>query len=104
MIIAFIIWSIVAVLFLGIAINSWIANNEVGFFTFVKPPKVSDVKGYNHSVAILWTVGAVIFELFGIPFLFLEQNSPIFFLIVFGVVILIIGMMIAYQKIETKYK
>lgn len=39
----------------------------------------------------------------GIPFLFLKQNSPVVFLIVFGVIALVIGMMIAYLRIEEKY-
>lgn len=104
MIIAFVIWSIVAVVFLGIGISGWKSTDAVGFFTFVKPPAVNDIRKYNHSVSILWVVSAVILEIMGVPFLFLGQNSPIFFLVVFGVVALIIGMIIAYFKIEEKYK
>ena len=40
----------------------------------------------------------------GIPFLFFEQNSPIFLVIILGVVILLIAMMIAYVRIEARYK
>lgn len=36
MVIAFIIWSIVAALFLGIGISCRKSNEAVGFFTFVK--------------------------------------------------------------------
>ena len=79
-------------------------RNRRAFFTFVDPPKVTDVKGYNHAVSVLWIVAAAIFELMGISFLFLKQNSPIVFLIVFGVVVLIVGMMIAYSGIEDKYR
>jgi membrane-bound ClpP family serine protease len=49
-------------------------------------------------------VSAVFLELFGIPILFVEQNSPVFLIMVFGVVALVIGMMIAYIRIEAKYK
>jgi hypothetical protein len=75
-----------------------------GFFTFVKPPAVSDIGRYNHAVSILWVVSAVLLELLGIPILFIEQNSPVFLIMVFGVAALVIGMMIAYIRIEAKYK
>ncbi len=104
MIMAFIIWSIVAVLFLGIGISGRKSKEAVGFFTFVKPPVVTDVSKYNHSVSILWIAVAVIFEIIGIPFLFLEQNSPMFIPVIVGAVALIIGMIIVYLRIEKKYK
>ena len=40
MIIAFVIWSIVAALFLAIGIGIRKSKNAVGFFTGVKPPEV----------------------------------------------------------------
>ena len=104
MIIAFVIWSLVAVLFLGIGLSGWNSTKAVGFFTFVNPPAVTDIKKYNHAVSILWMVVAVIFEIMGVPFLFFSQNSPIFILLVFGVFALVIGMMNAYLKIEAKYR
>lgn len=104
MLIAFIIWSIVAVLFLVIGIVGRKSNEAVGFFTFVNPPEVIDVNKYNHAVSVLWIMAAVVLELIGVPLLFLEQNSPMFILMIFGVVVLIIGMMIAYLRIESKYK
>ncbi len=104
MIIAFIIWSIVAVLFLGIGISVRKSKEAVGFFTFVKPPVVTDVAKYNRSVSMLWVVVAVILEIIGIPLLFLEQNSPMFIPMTLGVVALVIGMMIVYSRIEAKYK
>ena len=104
MIIGFFIWSIVAIMFLGIGISSRKANEAVGFFTFEKPPKVKDVKRYNKAVSTLWFVLAAVLELIGVPFLFLQQNSPVFILIIFAVVILILIMIVVYLKIETKYK
>lgn len=104
MIIAFIIWSIVAVLFLGIGISGRKSKEAVGFFTFVKPPEVTDVSKYNRSVSSLWVIVAAIFEIIGIPLLFLEQNSPMFILVVFGVMALVIGMMIVYLRIQAKYR
>jgi membrane-bound ClpP family serine protease len=104
MIIGFIIWSICAIIFFFIGAGCWKSEETVGFFTFVKPPVVSDIGRYNHAVAMLWIVSAVFLELFGIPILFVEQNSPVFLIMVFGVVALVIGMMIAYIRIEAKYK
>jgi uncharacterized protein (UPF0333 family) len=34
----------------------------------------------------------------------MEQNSSLAFVMVFGVVVLVIGMMIAYIRIEAKFK
>lgn len=104
MLIAFIIWSIAAVLFLGIGIVGRKSKEAVGFFTFVKPPEVTNVNRYNHAVSVLWMVAAVVFEIIGVPLLFLEQNSPMSILLIFGVVVFVLGMMIAYFRIEAKYK
>ena len=104
MIIAFVIWSIVAALFLAIGIGIRKSKNAVGFFTGVKPPEVKDIKRYNHAVSKLWIVVAVILEIMGIPFLFIEQNTPVFIFLILGVVALVIGMAFVYIKIESKYK
>ena len=104
MIAGFIIWSIIAALFLAIGISGLKAKEAVGFFTFVKAPLVNDVKKYNRAVSILWFIGAALLEIMGMPLLFCEQNSPVFFFVVFGVMALVIGMMIGYMKVEKKYK
>ena len=104
MIIAFVIWSVVAVIFLIIGASVWQSKEAVGFFTFVNPPQVKDVKRYNHAVAKIWFTVAFVFEILGVPFLWYEQNSPLVIFIILGVVILIIAMMITYTRIEAKYK
>lgn len=104
MIIAFVIWSVVAVIFLWIGISCRKSKDAVGFFTFVKPPSVKDVEQYNKAVSVLWFVAAGLFVIIGIPFLLLEQNSPWFLLVMLEVIIWLIGLMIAYLKIEAKYK
>lgn len=71
--IGFIIWSIVAILFVGMGISAYKSEKAVGFFTFVESPAVNDVKKYNHAVSILWIVGAVLLEMTGIPFWFLNK-------------------------------
>ena len=104
MIIGFIIWSIVTVIFLGIGISCRKSNEAVGFFTGCKPPVGEDVKRYNKAVSKLWFVSAGIYEVMGVPLLFLEQNSLLFIPIIFAVVIGLIVMMVAYLRIEAKYK
>lgn len=104
MIIGFIIWSLVAVLFVGIGISCRKSNEPVGFFTGCKPPTVEDVNRYNNAVSMLWFVSAGIYEVIGVPLLFLEQNSLWFIPIIFAVVIGLIVMMVVYLRIEAKYK
>lgn len=104
MIIVFMIWSVVAVMFLMIGISTWKSKEAAGFFTFVNPPKVKDVMRYNHAVAKLWFAAALLLEILGVPFLWAEQNSPLFIFVILGVVILVIAMMIVYIRVEAKYK
>ncbi|MCH5255842.1 MAG: hypothetical protein J1D87_01060 [Lachnospiraceae bacterium] len=104
MIIGFVIWSIVSVIFLVIGISSWRSENEVGFFTGVNPPKMRDVTAYNHAVGKIWFWFAGLFEITGITFLFIEQNSPVALLMVVAVVLLVIGLIIAYLRVEAKYR
>lgn len=104
MIIGFIIWSLVALVFLGIGISGLKAKDAVGFWSIAKPPVVTDVARYNRAVSMIWIVASIIFEVLGIPFLFQEQNSPIFVVTILGAVVLLIGMMIVYVKIESKYR
>lgn len=102
--VAFIIWSMVAVIFLGIGISSRKSDEAAGFFTFAKPPKVKDIRKYNNAVSVLWFAAAVVLEIIGVPLLVLEQNSLVFILVVFEVMILVIVMMVTYTMIEKKYK
>ena len=104
MIIGFIIWSIVTVIFLGIGISCHKSNEAVGFFTGCKPPVVDDVKRYNKAVSKLWFVAAGVYEVMGVPLLFLEQNSLLFITIIFAVIIGLIVMMVVYLKTEAMYK
>lgn len=103
MMLGFILWSIVALIFVAIGISGLKSKEAVGFFTGVKAPAVDDVKKYNRAVSVLWFVSAVLLEITGIPLLFFEQNSPIFILMIFGSVAIVIGMTIGYIKIEHRY-
>ncbi len=104
MIIGFGIVSIVAAIFIGIGISCRRSQEAVGFFTFVEPPTVEDIEHYNRAVSILWIVAGGIIEILGIPFFFLQQNSPLWILVIFAVMLLVIVMMIAYLKMEAKHR
>lgn len=104
MLIGFIIWSIVAIILLFIGLSCKKSDAAVGFFTFSDPPMVSNVKEYNNKVSLLWIISAIVFEIIGIPMLFLKQNSPVFVFIMFAIIIWVIVLIVIYLKIEEKYK
>ena len=104
MIIGFIIWSLTCLVLVGLGVYSLRAKDAVGFWAGANPPKVSDVKKYNRAVAILWFVYAALFELLGIPLLFLRQNSAGFIPMILGAVFISIGLMVTYTRVEKKYK
>ena len=104
MIVGFIIWSSVAVLLAGIGISTWNSRKPAGFFAGIQPPQVKDVQKYNHSVAILWFIYAVLFGLLGLPLLFLRQNSPGFILSILGVPFITIALVVAYNRILERFK
>ena len=104
MIFGFVIWSVVFLVLLGIGIRAWKSNKPVGFYTGTKPPEVTDARKYNRSVAILWFVYAGLFELLGLPLLFMKQNAPGFFWSIAGVPVITIALMIVYNRILRKYE
>ena len=61
------------------------SEKPVSFFTFVKASEVKDVKKYNHPVSVFWSAGTVLFEILGIPLLFIRQNSPWAIFLVLGI-------------------
>lgn len=104
MIIAFIIWSVLAVTFGVIGIMARKSQKPVGFWANGKAPDITDITGYNRAVSVLWLVFAVLYEIAGVPLLLSRQNSPIVLIPVFGTAALVLGLMIGYIQIEIKYK
>ena len=100
----FFIWTLITLIFVYIGITIRKSNIPVNLFTFGDAPKVNDIKRYNKAVSNLWLVFTILFEMIGISLLFIKQNSPLVILIVLGVVFLVIGMMVTYTKIESKYR
>lgn len=104
MFIGFIVFCAVAAFFVWIGLCARKSAEPVGFFTGVKPPAVKDITAYNRAVSRLWLFVAAATALCGVPFLFAGQNSPAFIFIIFAMLILMIGMILAYLRIEVKYK
>lgn len=104
MLIAFLIWSAVSVLFAVIGISSRRSDKAAGFWANAEAPEVSDIRGYNRAVSKIWFIAAGVMEAAGVPLLFLKQNDPGFIVTVLLVVALVIGMMVAYNKVEEKYR
>ena len=104
MIAGFVIWSAVALVLLGIGIMAWKSDKPVGFYTGAKPPEVTDVRKYNRAVAVLWFSYAALFELLGLPLLFLKQNSIGFLCSIAGVPVISIALMIVYNRILHRYE
>ena len=104
MMVGFIIWTAVALAIAVIGIIAGRSEKPSGFFAGVNPPEVNDVVKYNHSVGTLWVVYAVLLELFGVPLLFLKQNSAGFVISILGVVFISIGLVIAYTFVLAKYR
>ena len=104
MIVGFAIWSIVSLVLLGIGIRTLKSRRAAGFYTGVKPPEVNDIRKYNRSVAVLWFAYAVLFELLGLPLLFLRQNSAGFLWCILGVAAITIALTAVYNRILAKYR
>ena len=104
MMIGFVIWSLVSAVLFGNGVSAWTSKKPVVFFTGVKPPEVKDTKKYNHSIAVLWFVYAILIEICGIPLLLFEQNSVGFIPAILGVVAITIALLIVYLQIEKKYR
>ena len=103
MMIGFVIWSAVSLLLAGIGIWTWKADKAAGFFAGVEPPKVRDVRKYNHAVGTLWFAYAAAFELLGLPLLFLKQNSTGFLWSILETVGITLALVIAYQRIQARF-
>lgn len=103
--IGFVIWTLVSIVFFGIGISSFRADKPVGFWANAKTPEIEDVPAYNRAMGTLWCGFAIVFELLGFPFLVAEQNSPLYFISVVGVMIEIIVVAVVYSLgIEAKYR
>ncbi len=104
MIVAFIIWAVIGLFFVGIGIYCFFAKKPMGFWANAETFKVENVDRYNRAVGKMWIVYGIVFILLGLP-IFKGQNSPLIMFSVIGVMVESIAMMIVYTVvIEKKYK
>lgn len=101
---SFIIWAISGCLIIAIGISCFFSKKQAGFWANVNPPKVKDVKGYNHATGKLFVLFGVLLIVFGVPILF-DKSSVFMLLSIIGVLILTIATMEVYVLyIEEKYR
>lgn len=100
----FAIWSIVALLMIVMGVLTLFSKKAVGFWANAEMFEVTDVKGYNRAVGIMWIVFGVIFELTGIPILNPDNALQIVFMSVGSMIEAIILMLFYTFVIERKYK
>ena len=104
--IAFIIWTIMGVLFIVMGIYDMNSKKTkpFGFWANAEVIPIEDVKGYNRALGILWCVYGVLFTLIGLPLLD-EQNSGMIIIPILGAMFISIAAMVVYVVgIESKYR
>lgn len=105
---AFIIWTIMGVLFIAMGIYDMNSKKAkpFGFWANAEVGPIEDVKSYNRALGILWCVYGILFTLIGFPLLILnEQNGGLIIIPVVGAMLISIGAMAVYSiGIESKYK
>ena len=105
MIIGFVVWMLVSLMFLVFGICAFKSEKPVGFWANAKVPEIENVAAYNKAVGKMWCVFTFCFALLGFPFLVAEQNSPLFFISMVGVMVEIIVLAVVYSLgIEGKYR
>ncbi len=102
--IGFIVWSAVALFLLLLAALTWRAKKPAGFFAGIRPPKIRDVRRYNRALALLWVGYALLFELLGLPFLFLHRNKALMAVPLLGIPMLTLALVAAYHVILSRYE
>ncbi len=103
---AFIIWAVLGLAFVGLGIYDILSKKEVafGFWANAKTFEVKDVKAYNKALGILWIVFGVVFILIGLPMLG-GTNSAGIIITILGTMFEVIAAMVIYiTVIEKKYR
>lgn len=82
---------------------AWNARQAVRFWNISQQIQVSNIKKYNHAVAKMWFVFALLLAVTGMPLL-TGQNSAWIVVTILGTMFLAIALMVVYIKIEKKYR
>lgn len=102
-ILAFILWSLCALVLAGMGVACRRAKQPMAFFANAEAPKVRDARGYNRALSNVCLIGAALLELTGLPLLLAGQDSPLVLLMLPVVMFFCIGMMIAYHRIADRF-
>lgn len=101
---AFVIWSVVAVLLIIMGIAALCSKKPVGFWSNARPFEVTDVKKYNAAVGKLFIAFGIVSILLGIPLL-AEETTAFIIISILGVMAeAIIAMVVYVTVIEKKYR
>ena len=104
MIIGFIIWTVCALILIGIGLYTRKMKKPAAFFTYeTEGPEVDDVSLYNRDVSKLWISTGILFEIIGLPLLFLKQNAWQFVFLIPAVVFLMLSLIIRYLNIKDRH-
>ncbi len=101
---AYIIWSVMAVVFVLFGIYARAAKKPVSFWTVQVAIEVRDVKKYNRAVSKLWFGFAVLFEAIGFPLALAGQQSAWAVVPIIGGMFWAIALAVVYTRIEKKYR
>ena len=104
MLIGLIVWSAVSLAIFGIAFHAWRSKTAVGFYSGVKPPDVTDVRGYNHAVALLWIIYGALFEALGALITAPGQPLALRLVLIPAIAPLTIALIVAYERVLKKYR
>lgn len=101
--IAFIIWIVCSLMFVGEGIFCFFTKKQVGFWANAKTPEMQDVKAYNRAVGKLWITFGSLFMILGLPLL-ADQNSVWIIFVSLGAMVWCIMLAVVYMRIENRYR
>ena len=94
----FVIWSLLAVFFIGMGVYACFSKKAVGFWANAQVMEVTDIKRYNFAMAKLFGIYGIVLLLLGFPLL-AGQNSPWIIISILGVMFATITAMIIYTTV-----
>ena len=103
---AFIIWTVMGVLFIIMGIVDIFSKKQkaFGFWANAQTLPIENIKGYNRALGILWIVYGVVLILLGIP-LIKGDDSPWLIITILGTMFEAIAAMAVYVTvIEKRYR
>ncbi len=104
--IAFLIWEVVGLAFVGLGIRCWTSKKPepFGFWSNVKQFEVTNVEKYNKALGKLWISAGIVFALLGIPLLDGQNQAAVIIPILGAMFWAITVMMIYVLGIDGKYR